>query len=295
MMSARPLWQVSVVVDAADEALVVGLLTQVFREAVSSYEDFELAEVRASVYCASPPGAACLRLLDRALAEFPSRQREIKPRSEVRILRPKDWVNAWKRHFKPMTIRGCLLVKPSWSKKRPGARQRAVILDPGLSFGTGQHPTTLFCLDRVAAFRPVADAKSLFDIGTGSGILAIAARKLGYQPVDAIDLDPTAVRIASANARRNRVEVGIVRGDAGKMRSKSGDGYDVVCANLTSNLLLRHAARLTRQVKPGGALILAGILKTEFHLVRQVYAKLGWRLTATKAVGEWQSGSFVAI
>jgi ribosomal protein L11 methyltransferase len=294
-MIAVPLWQVSVVADAADEPFVGACLAQVFREAVSSYEDLERAEARVSVYCNSRPARACLRLLDRTLASLPSRKRTVSPRIEVRVLRPRDWVNAWKRHFKPMTIRGCLLVKPSWSKKRPTSLQRTVILDPGLSFGTGQHPTTRFCLDRIAALRPVNGVRSLFDVGTGSGILAIAARKLGYQPVDAIDLDPTAVRIAVGNARRNRVQIGIACGDATKLRSRCRDGYDVVCANLTAHLLLEHAARLTGQVRPGGALILAGMLGAEFQRVRAAYAEAGWRLTTTKAVGEWQSGSFVAI
>jgi ribosomal protein L11 methyltransferase len=295
-MAATPLWHVSIVAPIGYESGLTACLEQVCEETVSSYVDLERGEVRASVYLAKRPGRDLERRLDHSLARLPEFKRGTAPVVAIQILRPREWVNAWKRHFRAMTIGGRLLIKPSWSRKRPSSGQRTVILDPGLSFGTGQHPTTRFCLERLAALRPVEGvAKSMLDVGTGSGILAIAARKLGFNPVDALDHDPVAVRVALANARRNRVRIRVWNGDATERQPTRRSGYDVVCANLTSDLLLGLAGNLTAQVRPKGCLLLAGILGSEFERVQSAYAKVGWRLTRTKAVGEWQSGSFVAI
>ena len=121
-------------------------------------------------------------------------------------IRHEDWAESWKRHFKPIEIGRRLLIKPSWSRRRPKPHQQVVVLDPGLSFGTGQHPTTAFCLAEVARLVKNAPARSFLDIGTGSGILAIAAARLNYQPIWAFDFDPEAVRMARANAQTNQVE-----------------------------------------------------------------------------------------
>ena len=120
---------------------------------------------------------------------------------------PEDWAESWKRHFKPIEIGGDLLILPSWSKRKPKTGQAVVVLDPGLSFGTGQHATTSFCLNEIVKLRRSSKASelSLLDGGTGSGILAIAAAKLGYKPVEAFDFDPVSVRVARANATSNGV------------------------------------------------------------------------------------------
>ena len=120
-------------------------------------------------------------------------------------VRRENWAESWKRHFKPIEIGGELLIKPSWSKRRAKKNQAVLILDPGLSFGTGQHPTTSFCLEQLVQHRTIKADQSFLDIGTGSGILALAAAKLGYSLVEAFDFDPEAVAIARTNARRNRV------------------------------------------------------------------------------------------
>src|SRR5262249_36198045 len=99
-------------------------------------------------------------------------------RIQASRLRREDWAKCWKRHFRAMEFGRALLVKPSWIRRRPRTGQQVVVLDPGLSFGTGQHPTTGFCLKQIVAIRQRDEAQSLLDIGTGSGILAIAAVKL---------------------------------------------------------------------------------------------------------------------
>ena len=119
----------------------------------------------------------------------------------IKKLRRENWAESWKRHFKPMEIGGALLIKPGWSRRRARPGQRVVVLDPGLSFGTGHHATTAFAWNN---WPPAAAParQSFLDMGTGSGILAIAAAKLGYSPVQAFDFDPEAIRVSRANARR---------------------------------------------------------------------------------------------
>ena len=214
---------------------------------------------------------------------------------EIKRLRREDWVDSWKRHFLPIDIAGQLLVKPSWRKEKAASGQAIVILDPGLSFGTGQHATTKFCLRQLVGIRQRSESQSLLDVGTGSGILAIAAAKLGYRPIRAIDFDSEAVRVAKGNAKRNRVTqvVKISLGDVSKLSLKPHVKFDVVCANLFYDLLMANAGRLIARVKPGGVLVLAGILDKQFVEVKAVIENSGMVLKRAARRGEWHSGTFV--
>jgi ribosomal protein L11 methyltransferase len=140
----------------------------------------------------------------------------------------------------------------------------------------------------------MGQARSLLDIGTGSGILAIAAAKLGYHPVHAFDTDPAAVRVAKANALRNRVEkrLRIFRQDLTRLPLQGIVKFDVVCANLICELLISQSKRILNRLQPNGTLILAGILKTQLAPVRQVYAAAGLKMIATRTENEWRSGAF---
>jgi ribosomal protein L11 methyltransferase len=213
----------------------------------------------------------------------------------LRKVQPRDWSESWKRHFKPMEFGKALLVKPTWSRKRPSTGQQLVLLDPGLSFGTGQHATTRFCLESLVSVRKSAAAQSFCDMGTGSGILAIAAVKLGYEPVDAFDFDPDCVRIAHENSELNQVvgRLQIEQADLTKLPKKGRRQYDVVCANLIYDLLLAEQARILARLKPGGYLVLAGILATQFNAVAKAYRAAGLRLVADKTEREWRSGLFL--
>lgn len=215
-------------------------------------------------------------------------------RLRLRRLRAASWVNAWKRHFRPIEIGEALLLKPSWSRRSPKAAQAVVTLDPGLSFGTGQHPTTRFCLEQIVACRNLAPPPSLLDAGTGSGILAIAAAKLGYKPILAFDVDPASIKAARANARANGVagRARFLRSDLRRLPIEPGARFDVVCANLTTDLLLAEAKRIARWMRPGGRLVLAGILAVEFRDVFKAYERLGLKLATTRVEREWQCGAF---
>ena len=213
---------------------------------------------------------------------------------EIAKVKREDWAESWKRHFHPLEIGKTLLVKPSWSKKCPAQNQAVVILDPGLSFGTGQHPTTSFCLHEIARCHKSGMARSFLDIGTGSGILAISAAKLGYEPVHAFDFDPASVRVAKENVRKNRVteKVKLSRGDVTELPLKPTRKFDLVCANLISNLLITQRRRIVNRLKPGGTLVLAGILTTEFAEVEQAFTDLGLKPTGSRVENEWCSGAF---
>jgi len=134
----------------------------------------------------------------------------------------------------------------------------------------------------------------MLDIGTGSGILAIAAAKLGYAPVHAFDLDAQAVRIARANARQNRLarRSRFFRQDLARCSNQRTRKYSIVCANLVSTLLLAERKCILGYLQPGGVLVVAGILKEEFAEVRAAYESVGFRLIASQIQREWRSGAF---
>ena len=279
------------------------MLGELFGAAAASYFNLETGVSTISIFRDEKPDAKKLG------AEITNGLKRIKScglkigtgKIEIAKVKREDWKESWKRHFHPMEIGQSLLVKPSWSKQKPRKNQAVVILDPGLSFGTGQHPTTSFCLNEIvrmarADARPTK-TKSFLDIGTGSGILAIAATKLGYQPVHAFDFDPESVRVAKENTRKNRVDAKLkpTRGDVTKLPLKPARQYDLVCANLISNLLIAEKRRIVSRLKPSGTLVLAGILAVEFGEVQAAFEKLGLKLAAKRVENEWCSGSFCFV
>ena len=296
-MKAGPLLKIALRIHAAAEEPVMELLARVSGSAASVFHDLESGTVTASVYLqkASDWTPARQRELRSGLDELRQLGLDLGPATLSRkSIRREDWAESWKRHFKPMEIGRALLLKPSWSKRKPRREQALVVLDPGLSFGTGQHPTTRFCLEQIVAVRADASPRSFLDIGTGSGILAIAAAKLGYRPVEAFDFDPDSVRVARENARRNDVSrrLHLAQADLTKLPSRSAKKFDLVCANLIYDLLLAERSRILNRVAPGGTLVLAGILTTQFDLVQSAYGAKGWSLVASREEKEWKSGAF---
>lgn len=209
-------------------------------------------------------------------------------RISIRKVPARDWSESWKRHFHPICV-GRLLVLPTWSRRRVRSDQAVIRLNPGLSFGTGQHPTTRFCLAQIAA---TGSGGALLDVGCGSGILALAAARLGCSFVRAIDNDPEAVRIATENAVLNGLEAKVrpETVDLATLPARPERQYDVVCANLVADLLQQFGSRLTDRVAQGGALVAAGILAAEFGRVEAAFSALGFKLAAAKTEGEWRSG-----
>jgi ribosomal protein L11 methyltransferase len=296
-MKNKPLRRISVATTLEAEDAVAELLETIFNCSASSYFDLETKTSVVSIYFPDK------RFLSREIREkIFTGLRRIKNcgliigsgKIKIAIVRREDWAESWKRHFKPIEIGGKLLIKPSWSKKRPRKNQAFVVIDPGLSFGTGHHPTTSFCLNEIVRRQKFGMRQSFLDIGTGSGILAIAAAKLGYKSICAIDFDPEAVRVAKANARANGVlrKIKIVRGDVAKFSAKPKGQFDLVCANLISDLLIAERKKIAAQLQRGGILVLAGILKSEFLEVQKAFENCGLKLISAKSENEWRSGSF---
>lgn len=295
MKSNKPLWRISVGTTPEAEEAVAELLGAVLERAASSHFNLKTGASTATVFSETRPANGVRDEISAGLARIRNCGLAIGAgKIVVARVRREDWAESWKRHFRPIEIGKALLIKPSWIRRRVRPGQAVVVLDPGLSFGTGQHPTTAFCLQELVRCGKFESPRSFLDIGTGSGILAIAAVKLGYSPVRAFDFDPEAVRVARANAAANGVSgrLPIALGDVTKMPFRAVKHYDLICANLISTLLLAESRRIVAQLKPGGRLVLAGILKTEFLTVQKSFEKLGLKLAVSQARNEWRSGAF---
>lgn len=199
-------------------------------------------------------------------------------------LQPSDWAEAWKAYFKPMH-RGGVWILPAW--QRPTGRHGGpkILIDPGEAFGTGQHATTELML-RLLAEVPLAGAY-VADIGTGSGILGLAALRLGATRVDAYDTDPVAVAAALANARLNNLAEHI-RVQAGPL-SATGSQYDVVLSNIVADVLIETMPAVRERLKPGGHWLGSGVAASRWSGFRKCLLEHGFVLGARRRSGLWRA------
>jgi ribosomal protein L11 methyltransferase len=239
------------------------------------------------------PDAASSTALVKAVGAYRASLRalgfEVDPADpEIRPLFDEAWAIAWQQSFPPRAVGERLLVLPPWEAVPAGSHRAAVVIEPGRAFGTGHHGSTegsLVLLERALVRRPAA---RVLDVGTGSGILAVAAVKLGASAVLAIDIDPDAIAAAGANAERNacreRIEVALAEPEA-----LGPDTFPIVVANLLGHTHLALRATYARLVAPGGALVLGGILAGEDGPVVQALAPAGFALSERLAVDGWCS------
>ena len=207
-------------------------------------------------------------------------------------IRREDWAEVWKKYFDLIPISERLIIKPSWLKCDPLPGQKVLEIDPGMSFGTGQHATTSFCLKMVDKLSTDPEVRSLLDAGCGSGILAIAGALLGYDPVDAFDYDPDAVNIAAENLARNHISgVEPEIADAATYQGRP-EQYDLVCANILGHLPKAYRHNIAGWVRHGGYLALAGILSTEFDSLSKAFCEIGFEEVERETLREWTSGLF---
>ena len=206
-------------------------------------------------------------------------------RIENLTLPDKDWGESWKKFFKPVKVTSRIVVKPPWRSIRLKRGQILIEITPGLAFGTGTHATTQLCI-RTLAKRLRVKGLSVLDVGTGSGILAIIAAKLEASEVWGVDADDLSVGIAGENVERNNVSpnVRIRLGTVGDVRRT----FDVVVANIDLRVLKRMRWPLLRRVKPGGYLVLSGLLAEEEKALRKRYLDTGqFQFKEIKKQGEW--------
>jgi len=209
---------------------------------------------------------------------------------QVSILGEEDWASSWKAHFKPLEIGQHLLITPSWEPQRPDDRRVVIVLDPGMAFGTGGHETTRLCLECLERLLvpppPDVATMNILDLGTGSGILAIAAAKLGATRIDAVDIDPQAAIVASENCLLNHVDFKI--NCSTTPLTQLGDGYRIILSNILAEELVRLAPEIVSRLAPDGDLILSGILAEREELVRQGFEPFPLDFKASLAAGEWR-------
>ncbi len=208
-------------------------------------------------------------------------------------MKREDWANVWKKYFNIIHISKRLVIKPSWLEFEPAADQVVIHIDPGMSFGTGQHATTSFCLKMIDKLADDADVRTFLDAGCGSGILTIGAAKLGYEDLHAFDFDPDAVRIAAENLEINGFtgkDVKLTVDDAEVYQA--GKQFDLVCANILGHLLVKFKNNIDTWVKPGKYLALAGILNEEFEALAEEFTALGYTEITRQSEKEWTGGLF---
>lgn len=210
------------------------------------------------------------------------------PKPTVSTVRSEDWSTSWKVNFKALRVGRRLLIVPSWEEAHPRPDDIVLHLDPGMAFGTGGHETTRLCLEVLEGVMdgmPTLLSPSLLDLGTGSGILAMAAVQLGAGHVCAVDIDPQAVEVArenlAANGLADQVELGTT-----PLESLTG-AFDIILANILAEELIRLAPHLTERLTTGGTLVLSGILAEKEGLVRSGFAPYALEHLETRHEGEW--------
>jgi len=205
----------------------------------------------------------------------------------TRLVDEADWADAWKAHFPVMRIGRHVVIRPTWRRHRAAPDDVVLAIDPGMAFGTGLHPTTRLCLvalERLADAGRMTGARVL-DVGCGSGILAIAAVRLGAADAVGVDTDPIAIESTLANARRNRLAPRI-RASVGSLPTGEPP-FDVIAANLIAGVLVQIAAQLAAELAAGGRLVASGIFVDREGEVRHAFEAAGLAVTERTAEGDW--------
>ena len=253
---------------------------------LTSYRDVEETSATMQIFLTDPADAP--RAAEALAAAGRIVGLELAP--ETGTIPDEDWKLSYRKHFKTEVISPRLVVRPPWEAVTPAPGQKVLTLDPGIAFGTGQHPTTRACLDAIDALAVEGTDRSFLDVGCGSGILSIAAALEGFRDVHGFDNDPDAVRNANENAEANGL--GALFSDGDLSVPGTAAPADVVAANVLAPVLVRFAREVGALVNPGGRLILSGILDEQYDEVRAAYVALGFTELSNRLIGEWRTGLF---
>lgn len=209
------------------------------------------------------------------------------PAPTYQSIADKDWSESWKANFQPIRVGKRLMIVPAWLNPPLAPEDIPIRLDPGMAFGTGTHPTTQLCLTAIE--KHVRPGQAVLDLGTGSGILAITAAKLGAGPVWALDIDPEAVRVAGENTIANGVadQIQIQQGSLAEVL-RANYSAPFVVANILARILNDMLDRgLAQTVKPGGLIVLSGILDSQAYEARAHLTSNGLTLLAQEHIDDW--------
>ncbi len=213
------------------------------------------------------------------------------PTPEIRTVQEEDWATAWKKFYKPLRIGRRVVLKPTWEEFNAQPDDLVIHLDPGMAFGTGMHPTTRLCI--VALEELVQTGDRVLDLGTGSGVLAFVAAKLGATNVLATDIDPLAVRVARENAELNQIDPTVLAIELGSVPAAMTGRFGVIVANILAEVLVGlfdgkyQNTPLAEPLQAGGAMILSGILAEKATMVIDAAARYGLTLVDQKQEGDW--------
>ncbi|MCO5215121.1 MAG: 50S ribosomal protein L11 methyltransferase [Thermomicrobiales bacterium] len=211
--------------------------------------------------------------------------------SDLRVsnLQEQDWANAWKEHFQVHRIGERVVIRPPWREYEPQDDDLVIVLDPGMAFGTGLHPSTR--LNMLGTEEAVKPGDTVLDIGTGSGILAFAAAKLGASKVDTVDVETVAVKATADNAELNGMSdvVAVELGSVGPGEPFWGEQYDVVIANIIARVLIELSEAIVAHTKPGGKIVLAGIIETREQDVIDAFTTAGATVINRRFAEDWVS------
>ena len=212
----------------------------------------------------------------------------------VTPLSDNDWAYSWQKYYKPLSIGQRLYVVPEWERDKPVPEGRSPLyLNPGLTFGTGSHASTQLCLEGVEAH--TVPGRSVLDLGCGSGILSIAALRLGAVSAKAVDIDDKCLTVAYENAALNGIgkdRYTVLVGDVlsnGALREALGSGYDVVVANIVADVIIGLAPMVRQFLKPGGLFLCSGIIDTRAEEVADALRQNGWEIETTRSGEGWYS------
>lgn len=213
----------------------------------------------------------------------------------TKVLNDEDWANNWKQYFKPFTVADKIIIKPSWEEITEEAYGKIVLeIDPGMSFGTGQHHTTRLCIEQLIKY--VKEGMEVLDMGCGSGILSIASILLGAKKVTGVDIDENAVRIAKDNAALNNIfedRFSLYCGDVTedeKLQNAIGyNKYDMIAVNIIAQIIMGMSFTFPKFLKQGGLVIASGIIKKYVDEVVENFKVLGLEILEINDSEEWVS------
>jgi ribosomal protein L11 methyltransferase len=206
------------------------------------------------------------------------------PDPRLQLVGQSDWADSWKEHFHVVRVGRRFVIRPSWRDYDPSGDDLVIEIDPGLAFGSGLHPTTQLCLK---IFEDMTwRQQSVFDVGTGSGILSIAARQLGAGPTRAVDVDEVAVRTARENFARNGL-VEKIDLTVGSAVDAGGQRWQLVVANILAHILVQLMPDLAAAVAPGGQLILSGMIAEQEAAVKAAAAAQDLRIVDRRVEEDW--------
>ncbi len=223
----------------------------------------------------------------RALEQAAWHLGQVRPLGDltVRELEEADWANAWKKFYSVLHIGARTVIKPSWLEYTPRPDEIVIELDPGMAFGTGLHPTTRLCL--IGLEKYLLPGMKVLDVGTGSGILSIAAAELGARKVDARDIDPVAVEAAQKNVELNHVADMVRVSESSITTAEESAHADLVVANILAEVIADLSPALAHHLAPDGVLIASGILADRADRVEHAWREMGISVVETMPEEDW--------